>query len=60
MRQFSEARWAGYKAQFGLTRRADDDRQLADGFSWLEGFPDRAKEDGMIKAAVAGDRLPPG
>jgi hypothetical protein len=45
MRNFGEARWANYTSQGGLTRRDGDDRELVVGYSWLEFFPGRIKED---------------
>jgi hypothetical protein len=47
MTQFSESRWANYRAQFGQTRQIGDDRELVDGFTWLEAFADRISEDGL-------------
>ncbi|WP_009760414.1 hypothetical protein [Rhodococcus sp. JVH1] len=47
MTQFSESRWAGYRAQLGRTRRDGDDRALVDGLTWNEGFPvERVGPDG--------------
>ena len=42
--EFSAARWGGYRAQAGHTRRVGDDRQVRLGFSWLETFGDRIRE----------------
>jgi hypothetical protein len=47
MTQFSESRWAGYRAQYGQTRRLGDERALVDGFTWLEGFTDRLDANGL-------------
>jgi len=47
MTQFSESRWAGYRAQLGQSRRDGDERVLVDGLTWNEGFPvDRVGPDG--------------
>ncbi|MBW3662292.1 MAG: hypothetical protein KY469_04255 [Actinobacteria bacterium] len=45
LRQFSTARWGGYRAQVGHTRRRGDDRAVAHDFTWLECFADRIRED---------------
>ncbi|MGH9138800.1 MAG: hypothetical protein ACRD0G_17445 [Acidimicrobiales bacterium] len=45
--EFTEARWGGYRAQCGLTKRTGDDRPLKVGFSWLETFGHRLKECGI-------------
>lgn len=42
---FTEARWGGYRAQAGHTRRVGDQRAVKVGFSWLETFGDRIRED---------------
>ena len=47
MRHFGEARWAGYHSQAGVTRRAGDDRELVNGFTWIEFFPERIRGDGL-------------
>ena len=47
MTQFSESRWANYRAQFGQTRLVGDSRELVDGHTWLEAFADRINEDGL-------------
>jgi hypothetical protein len=47
MTQFSESRWANYRAQFGQTRQVGDTRELIDGHTWLEAFADRITEDGL-------------
>lgn len=39
MTEFSESRWAGYRAQVGQTRRDGDTRKLVGGLTWNEGFP---------------------
>ena len=49
MREFSDARWGGYKSVSGITRRVGDDRPLDNCFSWIEFFPDRIREDGLAK-----------
>ncbi|HYH48237.1 MAG TPA: hypothetical protein VEG38_01695 [Acidimicrobiia bacterium] len=49
--EFTEARWGGYRAQAGLTRRVGDQRALKVGFSWLETFAQRLKENGIPSAA---------
>lgn len=41
MTQFSESRWAGYRAQLGQTRLVGDTRDFVDGLVWNEGFPQR-------------------
>lgn len=47
MTQFSESRWANYRAQLGQSRRDGDTRTLVDGLTWNEGFPvDRVGPDG--------------
>ena len=48
MNEFSSARWAGYRAQAGVTRRAGDTRPLKVGFTWLEFFADRARAGGFV------------
>lgn len=47
MKEFSNARWAGYRAQAGVTRRRGDDRPLRTGWTWLECFADRARAGGF-------------
>jgi hypothetical protein len=42
---FTKARWGGYRAQAGHTHRVGDDREVRLGFSWLETFGDRLRED---------------
>lgn len=47
MTEFSESRWADYRAQLGQSRRDGDTRTLVDGLTWNEGFPvDRVGPDG--------------
>ena len=46
MLQFNKARWAGYRAQSGITRLRGDDRRVANGFTWLECFADRIRAQG--------------
>lgn len=48
MNEFSAARWAGYRAQAGVTRRAGDTRALRSSFTWLEFFADRARAGGFV------------
>jgi hypothetical protein len=43
--EFSAARWGGYRAQCGETRRVGDDRKLKLGFTWMETFGDRIREN---------------
>lgn len=45
MTQFSESRWANYRAQYGRVQRVGENRQLVEGFSWLEAFADRISAD---------------
>ncbi|HVW32388.1 MAG TPA: hypothetical protein VHL53_07605, partial [Acidimicrobiia bacterium] len=47
MEEFSAARWEGYRAQAGTTRRAGDTRPLKVGWTWLEFFADRARAGGF-------------
>jgi hypothetical protein len=49
MTEFSESRWANYRAQYGQTRQIGDSRTLVDGLTWLEGFANRVSEDGLEK-----------
>jgi hypothetical protein len=42
---FTKARWGGYCAQAGHTHRVGDPRKVKVGFSWLETFGDRIRED---------------
>ncbi|WP_254205047.1 hypothetical protein [Nocardia alni] len=46
MTEFSESRWANYRAQLGQSRLVGDTRTLADGLTWNEGFTDRIGPDG--------------
>jgi hypothetical protein len=48
MNEFSSARWAGYRAQAGTTRRQGDSRALKVGWTWLEFFADRARSGGFV------------
>ncbi|MCA1847238.1 MAG: hypothetical protein LC792_29420 [Actinobacteria bacterium] len=50
MNEFSSARWAGYRAQAGVTRRRGDTRSLTASFTWLEFFADRARAGGFVTA----------
>ena len=52
MNEFSAARWAGYRAQAGVTRRRGDDRPLKVGWTWLEFFADRARAGGFVRPAT--------
>jgi len=45
--EFTEARWGGYRAQAGHTRRVGDTRTVKVGFSWLETFAARLKENAV-------------
>jgi hypothetical protein len=45
--EFTEARWGGYRAQIGCTRRVGDPRPLRLGFSWLETFAQRIENNGV-------------
>jgi len=46
---FNKARWGGYRAQGGLTRRQGDDRTLVNGWTWLECFADRIRSEGLVR-----------
>ena len=48
MNEFSSARWAGYRAQAGVTRRRGDTRSLTASFTWLEFFADSARAGGFV------------
>lgn len=48
MNEFSSARWAGYRAQAGVTRRTGDTRGLRSSFTWIEFFADRARAGGFV------------
>jgi hypothetical protein len=50
MNEFSSARWAGYRAQAGVTRRRGDNRPLRASFTWLEFFADRARSGGFVRS----------
>lgn len=45
LRQFSTARWGGYRAQVGHTQRRGDDRELVEDFTWLECFSQRIRDE---------------
>lgn len=45
---FNKARWGGYRAQGGLTRRQGDDRTLVNGWTWLECFADRMRTENLL------------
>ena len=47
MAEFSASRWNGYHAQFGVTRRLGDDRELVSGITWLESFDHRIRDAGL-------------
>lgn len=48
MLQFNKARWGGYRAQGGITRRRGDTRRLVNGWTWLECFADRIRAEGLV------------
>lgn len=48
LREFSSARWAGYRAQSGVTTRRGDHRPVKVGWTWLEYFADRARDKGLV------------
>ncbi len=50
MAEFSASRWNGYHAQFGITRRVGDDRELVEGVTWLESFDHRIRAAGLADA----------
>lgn len=50
MPQFSKARWGGYFAQGGITRRRGDTRKLVNGWTWLECFADRIRSEGLVRS----------
>jgi hypothetical protein len=50
MVQFNKARWGGYRAQGGMIRRRGDNRILSNGFTWLECFADRIRDEGLIRS----------
>ncbi|MGQ0625656.1 MAG: hypothetical protein ACT4PP_13545 [Sporichthyaceae bacterium] len=47
MAEFSASRWNGYHAQFGITRRLGDERELLSGVTWLESFDHRIRGAGL-------------
>ena len=47
MSGFNKARWGGYRAQGGITRRKGDTRTLVNGWTWLECFADRIRGEGL-------------
>ncbi len=49
MLQFNKARWGGYRAQGGVTRRRGDTRRLVNGWTWLECFADRIRSEGLVR-----------
>lgn len=49
MPHFSKARWSGYRAQAGITRRAGDNRPVANAFAWTEFFPQRIVDEGLTR-----------
>lgn len=49
MSGFSKARWGGYRAQGGNTRRKGDTRKLVNGWTWLECFADRIRSEGLSR-----------
>jgi hypothetical protein len=51
LRQFSSARWGGYRAQCGITRRRGDQRRWKNGFTWMEGFSGRTKSEKMPRVS---------
>jgi len=56
--EFSAARWGGYRAQAGSTRRRGETGNVRNWFTWLETFGDRIRDDGVpaTAAAAAGAR----
>jgi hypothetical protein len=48
MAEFSASRWNDYHAQFGVTRRRGDDRELVFGVTWLESFDHRMRAAGLV------------
>ena len=56
--EFSAARWGGYRAQAGSTRRRGETGTVRNWFTWLETFGDRIREDGVpaTTATVAAGR----
>lgn len=49
MTQFSESRWANYRAQYGKVRRIGDKDEIVDSFAWVEGFGDRIVSGGLVR-----------
>lgn len=49
MTGFNNARWGGYRAQGGLTRRKGDTRTIVKGWTWLECFADRIRSEGLVR-----------
>lgn len=56
MLSFNEARWGGYTAQGGITRRVGDERTPDNSFCWIECFPGRLFDDGYAKGAGSASR----
>ncbi|MDQ2638299.1 MAG: hypothetical protein M3Y83_15635, partial [Actinomycetota bacterium] len=54
--EFTAARWGGYRAQAGHTRRSGEDREVKLGFSWLETFGDRIRESKIPAVDDAANR----
>lgn len=52
MAEFSASRWNGYHAQFGITRRLGDDRELVSGVTWLESFDHRIRAAGLARGSL--------
>jgi hypothetical protein len=46
---FNEARWGGYRAQGGQTRRKGETRKVVNGWTWLESCADRIKSEGLVR-----------
>jgi len=46
---FNKARWGGYRAQGGMTRRRGDDREVVTGWTWVEAFSDRMKDEELVR-----------
>ncbi|GAA0617170.1 hypothetical protein GCM10009547_19180 [Sporichthya brevicatena] len=46
---FNKARWGGYRAQGGMTRRRGDTREVVTGWTWVEAFSDRMKEEELLR-----------
>jgi hypothetical protein len=49
MESFSRTRWQNYLAQLGKTRLVGDHRQITQGYTWIEHFPDRIQAVGRAK-----------